>query len=514
MAGAEPAGRRVGITVREALALPALASGRLVAGERGLDRRITSVNMMEVPDIGGYVRPGELLVTTAYPLRGDARALDELVRMLAARQLAGLAIKPRRYIDEMPGAMVAVADRLGFPVIELPDGASFNDILADVLGSILNRHALQLERSRVIHDRLTTVALAGGSLHDLLEALTSLVGHGSAVFDPHGELIASAGAQSPGVAAARTSRPVQAGAQRHGEMVLWAGEAEIGPDGVVALEHAATIAALEIAQARILLAREQRHRVLLLQELVSGALRDPEEIAERVAAYGWNFTVPRAAVVAVVQDESGGPPEVGGRPLEEQLVGVARQVLGRNAIAWALRSGIAILVDASEAPALAAARRFASAVGRELPSLHLAVGVGRTCSGVDDLHASYREATEAAGLGRELRGSDFVIGYEELGIYRLLQSMVAGGALRRFCDETLGPLLDYDRRHRGSLVRTLDTYLRLDRNMAAAARELFVHYNTLRYRVQQISTLTGGLDRHPTSRLALEVAVHGLKVLR
>ena len=117
-------------------------------------------------------------------------------------------------------------------------------------------------------------------------------------------------------------------------------------------------------------------------------------------------------------------------------------------------------------------------------------------------------------LGRDLKGTDFVVAYDELGVYRLLQAMVAGGTLEAFCEETLRPLLTYDAKHSGSLVRTLEVYLRHDRNMASAARELFVHYNTLRYRLEQISSLTGGMDRHPTSRLALEVAVHGLKLLR
>ena len=92
----EAPARRLGISVGEAMSLPSLARGRLVAGHRGLDRRISSVNMMEVPDIGGYVRAGELLVTTAYPLRDDARSMHQLVLMLAGKVLAGLALKPGR----------------------------------------------------------------------------------------------------------------------------------------------------------------------------------------------------------------------------------------------------------------------------------------------------------------------------------------------------------------------------------------------------------------------------------
>jgi purine catabolism regulator len=504
----DAAGRRVGITVREALMLPSLARGRLVAGAGGLERRITSVNMMEVPDIGAYVRPGELLVTTAYPLRDDTRAVNELVHMLATRELAGLALKPGRYIDVLPGRMLEAAERLAFPLIELPDDASFNDVLADVLGSILNRHALELERTRAIHDRLTAVAVAGGSLHDLIDALSSLVGQASAVLDTHGEPIATVGVQ-PGAGAARTSRPIQTGPQRHGEMVLWAEESELGPDGVIALEHATTIAALEIAQARILVSREQRHRVLLLEELVAGRPRNPHEIAERAAAYGWNLATPRAASIVEVRDDAGRSPEVGGRALEDQLLAVARSVLGRDMLGWGLRSGIAILADIDKE----GGERLAAAIRREQPGLHVAIGIGRRCAGLEELHLSHREAAESAALGHELRGLDFVLAFDELGVYRLLRSLVADGTLRVFCEETLKPLLDYDSKHRGSLVRTLEVYLRVDRNMAAAARELFVHYNTLRYRLQQISQLTGGLDRHATSRLTLEVAVHGLKLL-
>ena len=501
---------RVGITVREALFLPSLGRGRLVAGERGLERRITSVNMMEVPDIGAYVRAGELLVTTAYPLRNDARAVNELVQMLANRGLAALALKPGRYIEALPEPMIRAADTLGFPVVELPDDASFNDILADVLGSILNRHALQLERSRAIHDRLTAVALAGGSLHDLIDALSSLVGCASAVCDAHGERVAMVGAQPADPLHARTSRPIRAGVHRHGEMVLWADEEELGPDGVIALEHAATIAALEIAQARLLLSREQRHRVLLLEELVSGPPNNPSEIAERVAAYGWNLATPRTAIVVVVRDHQGAIDEVGGQPAEEQLLAIARTVLGRDAIGWGLRAGVAILADTTKA----AAERLASEIRRALPGAHAGIGIGRRTAGIDELHRSYREATEAAALGFDFHGPDFVLTHDELGVYRLLRSLAADGTLRRFCEETLEPLLSYDRKHNGSLVRTLEVYLRHERNMAAAARELFAHYNTLRYRLQLISTLTGGLDRHPTSRLALEVAIHGMKLLR
>ena len=60
------------LTLREALTLAEpLRQARVVAGESGLDNVIRSVNVMEVPDIVNWVHPGELLVSTLYPLRDD-----------------------------------------------------------------------------------------------------------------------------------------------------------------------------------------------------------------------------------------------------------------------------------------------------------------------------------------------------------------------------------------------------------------------------------------------------------
>lgn len=151
-----------GLTLRDALSLPSLAGARLVAGRRGDTHRIRVVNIMEVPDIVRWMRGGEFLLTTAYALRDDAEALSELVPVLAERGLAGLGVKVGPYLPALPPAMLAAADELGFPVVELPGTVMFNDILSEVLGTVLNRQALELERSRAIHERFTAVALNGG----------------------------------------------------------------------------------------------------------------------------------------------------------------------------------------------------------------------------------------------------------------------------------------------------------------------------------------------------------------
>src|SRR4029079_11789920 len=82
-----------------------------------------------------------------------------------------MAIKPTRYIESIPAAMIEDADRLGFPLIELPPPASFNEIIGAVLGVILDVQSVRLQRAAEIHDRFTKIVLGGGGLRPIAEAL-------------------------------------------------------------------------------------------------------------------------------------------------------------------------------------------------------------------------------------------------------------------------------------------------------------------------------------------------------
>ncbi|GAA2359580.1 PucR family transcriptional regulator [Dactylosporangium salmoneum] len=500
----------IGITVEEALTLPALAHARLVAGASGSRRRIRSVNMMEVPDIAAWLREDELLVTTAYPLRNDARALPELIRLLAERGLAGLALKPGRYIAQSAAETHALADELAFPLIELDVGASFNDILGDVLGTILNRQAVQLERSQAIHERLTSVVLAGGGLPDLIEALAQLTQGHAAIVDAHGTVLAASsdtayGLDPPGTT--QTVRAIRAGSANYGSVIVWSHDERIAPDTLVAMDHAATIAALAMAQAEGLASREHRSRVLLLEELVSWHTLDRDDALARGAAFGWDLTRPRAAVLVELRRPDGQELLVAGQPLEEQLVHATTRALGQGTIAWALRSGIVVLLETGTIqPDVHAGQILQAAVRGVHSSLHVAIGIGREYGDLVDFHHSYREAVETLTLGQQLHGAHFVAAYDQMAVYRLL-SEVSSDGLERHVQDTLGPVIEFDRRHNGALVETLECYLRNNRNRAATARALFVHYNTLRYRLGQIDRLLGCLNDERDAWLTVELAM-------
>ena len=158
----------------------------------------------------------------------------------------------------------------------------------------------------------------------------------------------------------------------------------------------------------------------------------------------------------------------------------------------------------------AAAARHARA--RVRPArLHADRGRSRHAADPADLHRAGTEALLAANVA-EARGLE-QLSFEETGAYRLLLPAMSEdpSELQGFFDETVAPLVAYDEQYETELVRTLESFLDADGNVARTAERLFTHRHTIRYRLERVRELTG-LDVSSTDgreRLSL-----GLKAMR
>lgn len=501
------------VSVSEVLRLPALGRARVVGGHDGLARPVRAVNVMEVPDILDWVKPHELMLTTAYPLRDDPAALIDLVPRLSERGLAGLALKPARYIERIPPEMIEAADRHAFPLIELPADASFNEIIQSTLTVILNSQAARLERSAAIHDRFTRIALSGGGLRQIAEALAELVRRAVTIVDAQGtaQWRTSEQAPDPDAADGAIVQPIQVGGERYGSILVADADGGIGSDALEAIEYAATVAALRQVQTRAVAEADRRFQTVCLEELVTGHVTDRSVLMERANAFAWDLAAPRAVMLAEVEAMTGRPfARLAGTAeeaaLRHRLGEAARAGLGPTAIVWERSHGIAALVAAAGPAELrAAGTALQTEAARRLPGAVVGVGVGRPRPDPLELDASYAEARRALAIGRWGRGPGELTLFDDLGLDRLLMS-VPPAEIAAFCESAIGALEAHDAARGTNLVASLEAFL-ATRNAALAARELYVHYNTLKNRLTRIEELIGPYLDDPDRCLSLSVAL-------
>jgi purine catabolism regulator len=523
----------VGLPVREVLAAPCLAEARVLAGAGGLDRVVQRLNVMEVPDILPWVKPHELLLTTGYPVRDDPAALVQLVGDLDDRGLAALAIKLHRYIDEVPPGLLEEADRRNFPVIEFPQGVAFDDVLNEVLGTLLNRQAAMAARTEEVHRALVSVVLEGGTLADLAAELATIMRGPVFVTTPDGRVLAQAGPADE-VALATASAafdasgryrveqdhgaglrtvPIVAGRVDHGRIVAISREPFTDVD-VYCLERAATVAALAITKGLAVAAVEDKYRADYLRDLLSGRAEDLAAAVDHARSLGWD--VDRRAVVVVAELDPGQvPASVSGldlRPVQERFATAWQSVVRMrdpSAPVASFNTEVAVVLAA---PADGDLGRLVADLDRQVAGdrgggrLTFSLGVSRVAAGAGDLARAYEQARTAVRIGRRLHGPGARATFDQLGAHRLLALIPDSAELRSYVADVLGDLAA-DSPEAADLRHTLEVLLDHNGNVAETARRLHFHYNTLRYRIEKLERMVGPFTKSPALRLDLSLAL-------
>jgi GAF domain-containing protein len=134
------------------------------------------------------------------------------------------------------------------------------------------------------------------------------------------------------------------------------------------------------------------------------------------------------------------------------------------------------------------------------------VGLSDVDRGAASARRRMREAADAARIGRALAAEGGAVSYEALGAYKYLVHLELDDAPHDRYRQSVEQLIEYDRRRGARLVETLERFLADRGSVAASARALYIHPNTVRQRLERIERVTG-LDLGKEDLLSLELAL-------
>ncbi len=299
------------------------------------------------------------------------------------------------------------------------------------------------------------------------------------------------------------------------------------------LHQAVMIVALELLRGRVAGDTERRLAGDVLAGLAQGELTGTE-LVRRLEPFGIGETV---ASIAVQRPDRwrGGPAAI-----EDALSAGLREDAVRCLVASVDTFTYALVAGMEEEELFTLARsvagRLPQTIGQQAGPLR--IGVGRAVAAAD-ARRSFHEARCAAQAlalgvvgepetqivngsnGAHTNGSSPAVGmagvrvatYKELGSFQLLLSLQDDEALRLFCDSILGPIEAGEGHYGGELMRSLEAFIEENGQWERAAKRLYCHRHTLRYRIRRVEELTGRNLSSARDRIEFWLALRGRELV-
>ncbi|HYM59237.1 MAG TPA: PucR family transcriptional regulator ligand-binding domain-containing protein [Solirubrobacteraceae bacterium] len=519
---------------------------RLVAGEAGLGHAVRWVHISELEDPTPWLSGGELLLTTGMRLEG-ADQQREFVARLVAHGLVGLGLGLGFAHETVPEALCEAAEEHGFPLLVVPYEVPFIAVTEKAASHLVNEHYAVLQRALSAHERLERIVLSEHGLDGVVEALSTLISGPALIFDARGGELARCAhrlalskpmvaelveelrgriragsrrgyAPGGGLEGRALALPVVRTPPANGEVLAphaWLVAAkDAGPlsefDRLM-LHQAVTVVALELLRRRVADDTERRLAGDVLTAMVSGDLAGAE-LARRLGPFGLG------AKVGVLVLE---PPRSLRGEVEEALTAAVRDEAPGGLAAGTGPFACALLPQpgGAEPEAFDLAERVRSRVAREVGQ-ELPAGAGRAVPAAE-LRRAFHEARcalEARSLtgrdnGSAAGGPPLLATYRDLGSFQLLLSLQDDDALRLFCDSILSPIEDGEGAYGGELMRSLEAFIECNGQWEKAARQLYCHRHTLRYRIRRVEELTGRSLDCARDRIDFWLALRGRELV-
>ena len=147
---------------------------------------------------------------------------------------------------------------------------------------------------------------------------------------------------------------------------------------------------------------------------------------------------------------------------------------------------------------------FADRIRVKMPDRKVYIGVSDQVKDIVNLHLAYKRARAAVEMAvKRGRGLQY---FDRMGMYRMLYLIEDRELLRDLSDKPLAPLIEYDKEHDGEYVATLESYLQCGGSIKAMSEELYIHRNTILYRMANIKKLLGCSLESPEDKLFYAIA--------
>jgi PucR family transcriptional regulator, purine catabolism regulatory protein len=560
------------LTVNDLFNIKAIDGLKIVAGEKGIHNEISIVNIIENPEAFDWLSPNELLLSTGYIFKDNEELQNRIIKELAEINCAGLVVKMKRYFDKLPQNMIDQANKLGLPLIELPFEYTLSKVISIINEKASGRYDLLNRKTLDIHNLFFRITLEGGGIEKISTLLSETINNPIILVDKEWKLLHFTEHPDNKIPLAycfdlgknRTLfqqefidsipnnisdikksikriyhlegmeikcriLPVAVANHIYGYIVVWQTVRELSEFDYIILEQASTIMALERIKAREIEEVKLKIRQDFFDDLLMGKITSSESIQNLSQLHGLHYQYKYFCLVVTI-DPLDNHPKEDFIARKVRLENKARKCvdtvyeqsnLSHGEITCFHRNNrIIILVGQHEnRPPISIedAKQYAShiymALNKHVKQTTFLVGIGSQYETIHSLHKSFSEANEAIRLMQKIEDHEGISHFEDHAVYHFLDSNIKDVELERFFMKSLGILYEHDRLHGTSYIITLENFFSNNLNISETAKSMFLHRNTLIYRIEKIKEILSNDLKNSEELLQYQLAIKIYRLL-
>ncbi|MHA8262697.1 PucR family transcriptional regulator [Lactobacillaceae bacterium Melli_B3] len=491
--------------LKKLLQQPQFKQIKVINDDADLSKNVTTVVMMEAPDISDFIVEGQLLVTIGYHFNNNIGALIDLIKIMKQRGRA-IGIKEHRYLKKIPQAVIDVADQYHFPILLIPDDVRLSVLVRNILHAVLEQQTDQL--TQVMDDTLTIskYILAHRSDNEILTRIAHLLKCDVFIIDAFGrrkaqnedakvdpELFDYTANKTILIDLDRPTRilnrymmyPLKNTNKLMRRFVIFDQHNVDGLGQRLLIENMVNLLSLESMQVSINVNETRQRKSEVFETILSQQL--PEKLfASSLKLNGLNIDDQYQAMVI---DEANSIDTGDHQSVMHEVTNYVYWYFNKVQIPiivinWQFKLCVLVKTEEPMAPILNDLNKFLMHI---FPKFRNQIGYTSNLKPLIQFKKSLNEADEALQVAK--REHLFTPNQFQPQHVNDILSLVPKKESDMFIDSILGPILKVKPDEQKQLIELLVQYFADNQSISKAANDLFIHRNTAVYRMKKLEKL-------------------------
>lgn len=523
--------------------IPIFDQAKLIAGHKGVEQEVYTVNMMDAPDIIHFLKRNELLVTSAYHFKDDMYALRELIIQMKKQGCTALGIKTKRFLQEIPEEIISLADEIYFPIIELPFDIGLGDLVNQTLSYILDMRTNELHQAMQIHQQFSNHIISGKGINMILENLSSLIQLPVVLLDYHLRPISEHNNTKASIQNLKkffinghklplstieivtfslltktrdtfSIFPIYTQNNQYSYLVIDGFISPLNRSMVLAVEQAANVLAFELIKEHSLRQYSRRIQDEFFTNVINSVFSTQDEIINLGKEFNLSFDQKYICIIGKIDIKEFTMSFMEYQEEKDLIYDLIEEELNSytaNVHLFIKDDMYVLLVNCDVIWRQTEKERMISLLKNIQVKIYtyfqksISFGIANSSEQLLHISHSFKEATDAFYYGEMSGSKEFIEIYQAKEISAILR-MIPQEQLKKFYESTLHSLANENEKDHAVLLHTLSVYLETHCAISETAKRLFLHRNTVIYRLEKCEEILGRNIKDPNETLQLRIA--------